>query len=418
MLLLLNVELDTNMKSSSSIVKSMRLRGYFASFIFFICICIGPIVLYDIYVSEKEKDLYDYVSVEEASARESLLYAYSKGYGVSLPANDINYILSSGEICDPVSTMKKEGKFIVLYTNGCDEIVYTVSSEVLKEFIKILILYGTLTLILILGYNIGLMKLFELRISKTVDNIIFQVNSIRSLELGENDQVNGLFYSEFEEVFQNIINTTKNINAYINERKVMTETLNHELKTPLNKITSLIQAYSFELPGYDDEEVLFEQINKSIEVLLNIIDFSLKLFANQGEEETNVEISVILERLIDSRKEELVLKNFTILRCYEQEFTVLASERNIELVLSNLVSNAIKYSESDTCISIDILENEFKITNKVDSEKSSGTQLGIKLSTQILNMVNLDLSYKEENSTFQVLIKKRNVHYLPEKETF
>lgn len=406
------------MKSSSSIVKSMRLRGYFASFIFFICICIGPIVLYDIYVSEKEKELYDYVSVEEASARESLLYAYSKGYGVSLPANDINYILSSGEICDPVSTMKKEGKFIVLYTNGCDEIVYTVSSEVLKEFIKILILYGTLTLILILAYNIGLMKLFELRISKTVDNIIFQVNSIRSLELGENDQVNGLFYSEFEEVFQNIINTTKNINAYINERKVMTETLNHELKTPLNKITSLIQAYSFELPGYDDEEVLFEQINKSIEVLLNIIDFSLKLFANQGEEETNVEISVILERLIDSRKEELVLKNLTILRCYDQEFTVLASERNIELVLSNLVSNAIKYSESDTCISIDILENEFKITNKVDSEKSSGTQLGIKLSTQILNMVNLDLSYQEENSTFQVLIKKRNVNCLPEKETF
>lgn len=406
------------MKSSSSIVKSMRLRGYFASFIFFICICIGPIVLYDIYVSEKEKELYDYVSVEEASARESLLYAYSKGYGVSLPANDINYILSSGEICDPVSTMKKEGKFIVLYTNGCDEIVYTVSSEVLKEFIKILILYGTLTLILILAYNIGLMKLFELRISKTVDNIIFQVNSIRSLELGENDQVNGLFYSEFEEVFQNIINTTKNINAYINERKVMTETLNHELKTPLNKITSLIQAYSFELPGYDDEEVLFEQINKSIEVLLNIIDFSLKLFANQGEEETNVEISVILERLIDSRKEELVLKNLTILRCYDQGFTVLASERNIELVLSNLVSNAIKYSESDTCISIDILENEFKITNKVDSEKSSGTQLGIKLSTQILNMVNLDLSYQEENSTFQVLIKKRNVNCLPEKETF
>lgn len=388
-----------------SIIRYMKLRGYFISGVFFVSMCVGPYFFYHQYLEYKVERLYNYVSTSHTQD-EALSFAHTKGYTIFFKEDAYSKAIINGDKCKPVKVDRVEDEVLALYDQGCGDVTYSVNSELLDGYFKLLVVYGIIAVIIFLIYNLVLFIKFKKNLTMTINQINNQIENIKIAN--EKMDINDYnFYQEFERIFETIITSTTKINEYVNERELLTETLNHELKTPLNKISSLLQAYKLNLPGYDNQEELFSNVNKEIEGMTETINYSLNIFSTKlNEEIEEINVNEKIEEMIKKWQRDFEVRNVVVKIDNREDFYIQANKTNFELVLSNIIGNCLKYSRKDSKVKIVIDKNKIGFINEIDPMKTSGTQRGIKLSTQILKTYNLSLNYREYNKNFEVYIKK------------
>ena len=138
----------------------------------------------------------------------------------------------------------------------------------------------------------------------------------------------------------------------------------HELKTPLASLKIILENMKYGIGKYKNKE-------KSIEDCLNIVDqltqniaqiLSTSSFENLKNDEKLININRVLQKVLDNYKLLAKQRNISINNQLKQE-QIYIGETALEIVLSNLVSNAVKHSDQNGQINIDIKNNWFYIEN-------------------------------------------------------
>lgn len=179
--------------------------------------------------------------------------------------------------------------------------------------------------------------------------------------------------------------------------------VSHELRTPVTVLRSYIDTlYNYgEEFKFEEQKEFIGVINQEIIRLNNmvndILDFS-KLEANTQYEKTTGDIMLTLENTLSNLKILAEEKNVNFIVEKEGEIPEIPyNEESITRVITNLVSNAVKYAPNDTSINI-----KAKVSNRMDGFiEVTVSDKGIGISKEHQAKI-FDRFYRVENDTHTI----------------
>lgn len=262
-------------------------------------------------------------------------------------------------------------------------------------------------------YNVQTVPLFER--NKTINQILLVKTNITAQKKAEQDMLSALEREkELSELKNNFVSTAS-----------------HEFRTPLTSIASsasLIAKY-VTTEQQNDRIRHLEKIKNNVQHLTQVLNDFLSLEKIEsgkfGKEAELLNIPTFFEHIIDEFKEQCK-DNQTIqhIGFYEQTKFTLNSDM-LKHVIFNLVSNAIKYSDEDVIIEVNLNENLqisikdkgigiskadqkhlferfFRASNAVNIQ---GTGLGLNIVKSYLDKMNGSITFDSElgmGSTFTI----------------
>lgn len=232
----------------------------------------------------------------------------------------------------------------------------------------------------------------------------FSLSSKAPLELVESDVL------EFSELKNEITTLTNKVRADYENLKQFTEDVSHEMQTPL----AIIQAKLDNIINSQEiNEVQFIQITsiqKDIQKLKQLnkrITILTKIDNNQFVTVENVNLTEIINNKVESFKE---LKMSKMLHASNDMLNITMDPYLAEILINNLISNAIKYNNSEEVITIVSDKSSFVISNfgekalehpsKLfqrfyrESNETKSTGLGLAIVKKICDLYQFKVSYK------------------------
>jgi signal transduction histidine kinase len=178
--------------------------------------------------------------------------------------------------------------------------------------------------------------------------------------------------NEFKQLNKSVLYLSKKAKSEYCSLKEFSEEINHEIQTPIAVIKSKLEILLQDCNLSEEnlsllDSVLknlskFERINKSI-LLLNKLEH-IDLF-----ESVELNIKDELEFVVVEYSDAIASKNLTVNYLQKSDLIVRANQPLINILLSNLVSNAIKHNFQNGKIDITIRESEFIISNTGNKPK-------------------------------------------------
>lgn len=243
--------------------------------------------------------------------------------------------------------------------------------------------------------------------------------------------------SDYDELDMIMVNINKMVNALRNEeilRNDFISNFSHEVKTPIAIIDGYINLLKKRDIKDNDKEMYLDKLAISVSNLSNLVSNILKLNKLENEEEIekeNVNLVSILENVIVSFDELLVNKNINLDIDICDKADIISNQSIIQIIFSNLISNAIKFSKDNSIIVIKLLKNDnnYKFIVKDNgigmtkdtinnifnrfyqadtSHKSEGNGLGLSMVKKGIDRLGYKISIESEEgigSTFVVDIK-------------
>jgi signal transduction histidine kinase len=191
----------------------------------------------------------------------------------------------------------------------------------------------------------------------------FDLNSHKNIDL-ERSEIEE--FEQLNEVLKQLIE--KNISVF-RQQKEFTENASHELQTPLailkSKIDLLIQNETFT----EEQSELIASLNLPIS-RVSRINKNLLLLAKienqQFLEDQKINISELLQQNIDFLGEHLIAKNNTVETEIRSDISIHANKSLVEIMLVNLLLNAIRHNPVDGLIKIRLTDAKLTISNSGD----------------------------------------------------
>ena len=270
---------------------------------------------------------------------------------------------------------------------------------------------------------------------KPLKKILESINEITDGQLHQRVKIKG--NNEIAELGKAFNAMTEKLEQIDTSRQEFVSNVSHELKTPLSSIKVLSDSILLQEDIPTEMYIEFLQdINSEIDRMTEIVNNLLALVKldyreaglNICETDINKMLDDILKRLAPLAEQ----KEISLSKEYLKNVVVEADEMKLVLAISNLVENAIKYTDdkgevkvildcdhqnafitvSDTGIGINEEEqqkifNRFYRVDKTRDRETGGTGLGLSIthSTVILHKGSIKVSSKEgEGSTFIVRI--------------
>ncbi|MAL60189.1 MAG: two-component sensor histidine kinase [Flavobacteriaceae bacterium] len=235
----------------------------------------------------------------------------------------------------------------------------------------------------------------------------FSLSSMEPLNLLDSDVL------EFSELKKEITSLTNKVRQDYNHLKQFTENVSHELQTPLAIIQAKIDNIINE---HDINEKQFEQVSsiqkdiQRLKQLNNRITILTKIDNDQFVKIENVNISSLIDEKIKNFRE---LEIDNIFHISEKQLVVSIDPFLADILINNLISNAIKYSPKHLKITATSKENSLKISNYGtkallhpemlflrlyrENEMIQSSGLGLAIVKKICDYYNFDVAYDFKN---------------------
>ncbi|GCC50277.1 sensor histidine kinase [Chryseotalea sanaruensis] len=216
----------------------------------------------------------------------------------------------------------------------------------------------------------------------------------------------------------------KNKNTYLSQKE-FTENASHEIQTPLavlnSKIDLLMQT---ELTEYQAELISsIQNSSQRISKLNRSLLLLAKIDNQQFGERENIDFTNVVDGLINQLKEVMEQHNLSVHFLQHDRVILHANKVLIEILVSNLLTNALRYAPHHSKINVSITQEQFYIENDGQAFKNAsslfnrfskedqstfGTGLGLALVKQICQELSYAITYTylDSKHRFTILFSK------------
>lgn len=269
-------------------------------------------------------------------------------------------------------------------------------------------------LILVIGFLL-LSKWLSVRLWKTFRSTLsklktFNLNNQTAITF---EKSNTLEFEELNIALRKLLD--HNISVY-KTQKEFTENASHELQTPLaiikNKLDLLLQKETVTERQYQ----IIEEINRAL-TRITRINKNLLLLAkienHQFDDNAIINIDELTQQCIVQFKEHSDNKNISLKTEITKNVTIEGNKILTEILLNNLLLNAIRHNIQNGTIIVSLNKNELRISNSGTTElnnstifkrfaktsnESGGSGLGLSIIQQICNRHSWTIDYQFTNN--------------------
>jgi signal transduction histidine kinase len=302
--------------------------------------------------------------------------------------------------------------------------LFTIETNI-EETEGTVMIIGLITLFFFLLIVTGLFILNR-RLSKTIwkpfrntlDKLKnFNLNTQTQIEFDKTDT------AEFEELNQSLRKLiTHNVSVY-KTQKEFTENASHELQTPLailkNKLDLLLQDVNLTERQYDIAEEMNRALTRSSRINKNLLLLA-KIDNSQFDNSESIKLDDLLHQSLDVFNEHFEQKNISVTENISSGIKVNGNSGLTEVLINNLILNAIRHTSRDGAISVKLTNSVFEVANsgteKLNTDllfkrfsklsaENSGSGLGLAIISEICKFHHWTISYKFENNSHIFSVK-------------
>lgn len=260
--------------------------------------------------------------------------------------------------------------------------------------------------------------------AKSIKNYVVEIKSVTDqmmaldkkarLEIDSNDEI-GQLKAQINDLYETLLDSISNLELKNKEilrlEKIKYDFFkgaSHELKTPLASLKIILENMKYNVGKYknrdyyiDDCIDLVDHLTKNIQQILSV--YSIE---NLKDDEEIVCIKNELGRVLQKYDVLIHQKELRIQNDVKNE-TMYIGKTALNIILSNLISNAINYTHEKGMIQIGIKQDYFYIQNKLDPTQPKGNGLGLYIVRNLLD--NYKMKYEAiegEDFIFKIQFKQ------------
>lgn len=279
------------------------------------------------------------------------------------------------------------------------------------------------TIIIVVGFRMITFQRIQI-----IRNQLFQI--FQTLEEFDVDEPRKVEFEEspfpiFNELNEYLVELIDRIRGNYQANKQFTQNASHELQTPLaiikGHIEILLQSPRIGEKDFESLAIVLQNTNRLSKLNSALILLS-KIEHQRFSDMEKVDFRKVVEEILKNFKDLISIQEIRIEKNYEGTFEVEMSETLAEILLANLIQNAIRHNVEDGFIKIEITDKEFSISNsgvppkmkmeslfkrfKRDSEVEESLGLGLSIVKRICEQSELTINYSYENEKHKLIITK------------
>lgn len=255
-------------------------------------------------------------------------------------------------------------------------------------------------------------KNYVVEIKRVTDQMMALDKKAR-LEIDSNDEI-GQLKAQINDLYETLLDSISNLELKNKEilrlEKIKYDFFkgaSHELKTPLASLKIILENMKYNVGKYKNRDVyiddcidLVDHLTKSIQQILSV--YSIE---NLKDDEEIVCIKNELSRVLQKYDVLIHQKELRIQNDVKDE-TMYIGKTALNIILSNLISNAINYTYEKGMIQIGIEQDYFYIQNKQDPTQPKGNGLGLYIVRNLLDNYKMKYEVIEgEDFIFKIRFK-------------
>lgn len=290
-----------------------------------------------------------------------------------------------------------------------------------------------------LPFSLSISFLFSIVVSliyaKAIKNNIQEIKNVtdKMMELDEGARLNVDSKNEVGELKEQINNLYFTLLDSIDDLEVKNKEIlkleklkydffrgaSHELKTPLASLKIILENMKYNIGKYKDRDYYIDNCIEIVDGLNQNISqiLSISSLEHLKDDEENLRINDILVEVLDKYKVMADQKNIAIENAVSEE-EIYIGRSALKIILSNLVSNAVKYTKEGGFINIGVISGWFYIENNYEkdfdidrifnvefnSSKENSNGLGLYIVRNLLLNYNLnyDVSKTQDKFVFKI----------------
>lgn len=229
--------------------------------------------------------------------------------------------------------------------------------------------------------------------------------------------------SEFNELNQSVEKMTRQIYRDFVSQKEFNENSSHEMQTPLailrSKLEILIQSKNLSEENLKDMEAMFDAVTR-----LSLLNKGLLLLSKienqQFSEVEEVQLDKTITKVVDHFSGQLEDKDITVSLNILHSGPVKMNPILADILINNLVSNAVKHNIQGGQLYMELNEKQLKIENtgnplkvapdtlferfKKNSDSQHSIGLGLAIVKKICELFNFNIQYSYDNKLHTITI--------------
>ena len=256
-------------------------------------------------------------------------------------------------------------------------------------------------------------KNYVVEIKRVTDQMMALDKKAR-LEIDSNDEI-GQLKAQINDLYETLLDSISNLELKNKEilrlEKIKYDFFkgaSHELKTPLASLKIILENMKYNVGKYKNRDLyiddcidLVDHLTKSIQQILSV--YSIE---NLKDDEEIVCIKNELSRVLQKYDVLIHQKELRIQNDIKDE-TMYIGKTALNIILSNLISNAINYTYEKGMIQIGIEQDYFYIQNKQDPTQPKGNGLGLYIVRNLLDNYKMKYEVIEgEDFIFKIQFKQ------------
>lgn len=265
-----------------------------------------------------------------------------------------------------------------IVTDGKTHYLFTIQkSSIESDDLIESIIYPILILFVILLLGFFLINWYvSKKLWKPFYKTLEQLNQYKIIEKSEKFDATSI--QEFSELNKTLSAMTEKMhNDYISQKQFI-ENASHEIQTPLavikNKIELLIQSTNLNESNMQIIQSVYNASNKLSSLNKALLLLS-KIENNQFKDLETIEFKSLLEKTLEHFEDLIELKNIKAEKNYSSTPSKKMNPILADILISNLIQNAIRHNVKDGTIKIDLTKNTFSISNTSDSSINNTDEL-------------------------------------------
>lgn len=200
----------------------------------------------------------------------------------------------------------------------------------------------------------------------------FSVEANRPLEFQSSD------IEEFQELNNSLSKLTNKINSDFNNLKEFTENASHEMQTPLaimqTKSEILLQSENLNKNQVSQIRAIYQSVQRLSKLNKTLLLLS-KIENRQFSDLETIHINEVIEKHLEIFDDFIDDKNLLVEMKSTMEVEIQANPLLFDMVISNLISNAIKHNNEGGQILIQTTDLFISVSNSGEAPKMTSTSL-------------------------------------------